>query len=76
MATGPADSDVVYIPEEGDHPPHDQQREKNFLYHAHTAYVGSCGDEVSFDRGARLEVLNKSVSGWWTVRYVCVCVMY
>ena len=25
-------------------------------------------DEASFNKGARLEVLSKSMSGWWTVR--------
>ena len=66
------------MPEEGD-PTDAQNREKMLPHYAHTAYLGSGGDEVSFAQGASVEVLNRSTSGWWTVRYTCmntVMVMY
>lgn len=65
----PGDIDVVRIPVEGD-PSTDQYWKKVLLYQAQTAYSGSSGDEVSFNQGESVEVLNKSASGWWTVRYV------
>ena len=31
-------------------------------------FVAKEPDEATFSKGARLEVLSKSMSGWWTVR--------
>lgn len=37
-----------------------------------SSYAASGSDEVSYLEGERLEVLNISHTGWWTVRYVSV----
>ena len=37
-------------------------------YIAKMAYTAQLDDEVSFPKHARVEVIEKSVTGWWTVR--------
>ena len=64
--------DVTCTPEEVHPITHDKEKERMFPCLAHTAYCGSSEDEVSFARGANVEVLTKSSTGWWKVRYTCM----
>ena len=38
------------------------------MFYAAVNYEASKADEVSFVRGEKIEVLKKSLLGWWTVR--------
>jgi len=61
-------------------PPHCAERDAVFdggfklaweeEYYSKEEYVARMEDEVSFPEGVTIEVINKSISGWWTVRSV------
>ena len=43
-------------------------------YVAKEAYTAQLEDEISFPKNATIEVIEKSITGWWNVRYgCCVC---
>ncbi len=46
----------------------EEQRGEDYI--VVTGYNGEERDDISFPEGAIVEVLDKSVSGWWIVRYV------
>ena len=39
------------------------------VFFAQQDYHAELEDELSFVKGAAIEVINKSISGWWTGRY-------
>ena len=44
------------------------EEEPTEVFYAAVNYEASKADEVSFVRGEKIEVLKKSLLGWWTVR--------
>ena len=44
------------------------------VYEAMESYVPQNEDEIGFNTGDKIEVLSKSMDGWWKIRcVVCVC---
>ena len=41
------------------------------VYEAMETYVADGDDEVGFRAGDRIEVITKSMDGWWKIRFVC-----
>ena len=41
-------------------------------YAATESYIAQEPDEISLPQGTVVDVLKKSVEGWWTIRCVCV----
>ena len=38
------------------------------IFYTKREYKADLKDELSFPKGAKVEVLNKSISGWWTAK--------
>ena len=38
------------------------------IFYAKCEYSADLEDELSFPKGAEIEIINKSISGWWTGR--------
>ena len=38
------------------------------IFYTKREYKADLEDELSFPKGAKVEVLNKSISGWWTAK--------
>ena len=38
------------------------------VFYAKREYQSQLEDELSFPTGAKIAVINKSISGWWTAR--------
>ena len=46
------------------------------IWYAKRDYKAELEDELSFVKGAPIEITNKSISGWWTAKYVYTCVCF
>ena len=44
-------------------------------YAATESYIAQESDEISLPQGTIVDVLKKSVEGWWTIRYVVLAPM-
>ena len=50
--------------------PEDEDEEEPAVFYAKREYQSQLEDELSFPTGAKITVINKSISGWWTARSV------
>jgi len=45
------------------------------LYAATESYKAQESDEITLQQGWVVEVMKKSIEGWWTVKYVHICLV-
>ena len=50
--------------------PEDEDEEGPSVFYAKHEYQSQLEDELSFPKGAKITVITKSISGWWTARLV------